>query len=85
MRNYRACFRLGIAVLLIQAVNFVHAAGPARQYYSLSVYHFKDSAQENVLDHYFSAALLPALHRMKILSAGVFKSLANDKIGRAHV
>jgi hypothetical protein len=78
MRNYRVAFRLFIAVILIQAGNFVYAAEPARQYYRLSVYHFKDSQQEKMLDQYFSGALLPALHRMNIVSVGVFKSLAND-------
>jgi hypothetical protein len=78
MRNFSVLFRLFIAIIMLQAGNFVYAAGPARQYYKLSVYHFKDREQEKMLDRYFSDALLPALHRMKIISAGVFKSLAND-------
>jgi hypothetical protein len=80
MKNYKVTFRLFIVVILIQSVSFVYASAPERQYYTLSVYHFKDSAQEKVLDHYFSDALLPALHRMKIVSVGVFKSLANDTV-----
>jgi hypothetical protein len=63
---------------MLQAGNALYAAGPARQYYRLSVYHFKTSEQEKILDQYFSGALLPALHRMHIVSAGVFKALAND-------
>jgi hypothetical protein len=79
MKNYTVLFRLFIALMLTQSVDLAYALGPpVRQYYKLSVYHFKDSTQETVLDHYFSGALLPALHRMKILSVGVFKSLAND-------
>lgn len=78
MKNYTVLVRLFIAVMLIQFAGFVYAAGPGRQFYSLSVYHFKDSAQQKVLDNYLSRALVPALHRMKILSVGVFKSLAND-------
>src|SRR5258708_29837075 len=78
MKNYNVRFRLLIVAILIQSVNFVSASGPVQQYYSLSIYHFKDSVQEKALDHYFSDALLPALHRMKIVSAGVFKSLTND-------
>src|ERR1700691_2927775 len=77
-KNYTVLFRLFIAVILTQSVNLAYASGPARQYYKLIVYHFKDTVQEAVLDHYFSGALIPALHRMKILSVGVFKSLAND-------
>jgi len=80
MKNYKVRFRFLIAVVLIQSVNFVYASAPEQQYYSLSIYHFKDSVQEKVLDHYFSDALLPALHRMKIVSVGVFKSLANDTV-----
>jgi hypothetical protein len=78
MRQFSVIIRLFIALIMIQAGNFAYAAGPIRQYYTLSVYHFKDKEQEKILDQYFSGALLPALHRMKIVSAGVFKALAND-------
>jgi hypothetical protein len=78
MRHFSVLFRLFIAIIMIQAGNFAYAAGSIRQYYRLSVYHFKDGAQEKALDQYFSGALLPALHRMHIASAGVFKALAND-------
>ena len=78
MKNYKVTFRLFIIIVLIQSFHFVQASAPDRQCYTLSIYHFKDSVQEKVLDHYFSDALLPALHRMKIVSVGVFKSLAND-------
>jgi hypothetical protein len=80
MRNYKVTLRLFIVVLLIQSVNFVYASAPLQQYYTLSIYHFKDSVQEKALDHYFSEALLPALHRMNIVSVGVFNSLANDTV-----
>ena len=49
-----------------------------REYYELKVYHFKDTAQEKVLNTYFQFALLPALHRQKIEYVGVFKAIAND-------
>jgi len=78
MKKYTIQICLFIAVALTQFANLAYASGPVRQYYKLSVYHFKDSAQETVLDHYFSGALLPALHRMKIYPVGVFKSLTND-------
>src|SRR5450432_3683771 len=80
MRKFNVKFRLLIVVVLIQSVNFVYASAPVRQYYKLTIYHFKDSVQEKALDHYFSDALLPALHRLNIVSAGVFKSLANDTV-----
>ena len=80
MISYNVRFRFLIVIALIQTVSFVYASAPTRQYYTLSIYHFKDSVQEKVLDHYFSDALLPALHRMNIVSVGVFKSLANDTV-----
>jgi hypothetical protein len=78
--NYNFTFRLLVIVVLIQSANFIYASAPERQYYSLSIYHSKGSAREKTPDHYFSDALLPAIHRMKIVSAGVFKSLANDTV-----
>lgn len=78
MRQVSIVLRCLIAIIMTQAGNFAYAAGPKRQYYRLNVYYFKDSEQEKTLDQYFSDALLPALHRMHIVSAGVFKALAND-------
>lgn len=78
MKHFSVIFQLFIATIVIPAGNFAYAGGPVRQYYRLSVYHFKDTDQEKTLDQYFSGALLPALHRMKIVSVGVFKALAND-------
>jgi len=39
---------------------------------------FKDSMQENILDNYIQAALIPALHKNHHEHIGVFKPLAND-------
>src|SRR5258708_32574271 len=79
MRNCNVTFRLFIVVVLIQSFHFVYASAPVRQYYTLSIYHFKDTPQEKALYDYFSDALLPGLHRMKIVSFSVFKSLASNK------
>ena len=49
-----------------------------RTFYQLSVYHYSNPAQEQVLDNYLQAALLPAMHRMQIKEVGVFKAIAND-------
>jgi hypothetical protein len=67
-----------MAIIMLQAGDAAYAAGPARQYYKLSVYHYNNGEQERILDQYFSGALLPALHRLNIVSAGVFKALTND-------
>jgi len=53
---------------------------PMREFYQLTIYHFKNAEQEKVLDHYFQNALLPALHGLKINNVGVFKSWANDTL-----
>jgi len=53
---------------------------PDREYYKLTVYHFKDAEQEQLLDAYLEHALLPALHRQKISDVGVFKGLSNDTV-----
>lgn len=51
-----------------------------REFYQLTVYHFKDASQEKVLDNYFQNALLPALHKLNIKNIGVFKNHSNDTI-----
>jgi len=52
-----------------------------REYYEITVYHFKDAAQEKLIDNYLQKALLPALHKIKIIKIGVFKALSNDTTG----
>lgn len=49
-----------------------------REYYQITVYHFKDTMQENIIDDYLEHALVPTLHSMNIKSVGVFKALGND-------
>lgn len=66
------------AMLFIILVSWTLNKKPMREFYQLTVYHFKNAEQEKVLDNYFQNALLPALHRMKINNVGVFKSWAND-------
>jgi hypothetical protein len=50
----------------------------SREYYEITVYHFKDAAQEKLIDNYLQNALLPALHKISIGKVGVFKALSND-------
>ena len=51
-----------------------------REFYQLTVYHFKDASQEKVIDNYLQNALLPALHKISIKNIGVFKNRSNDTI-----
>ncbi len=56
----------------------VNAKGKAQEYYQITVYHFADSIQEQVMDAYLKDTYLPALHRMGNAKIGVFKPIAND-------
>ena len=49
-----------------------------REFYQLTIYHYKTDTQEKILDNYLQQALLPALHRLNIKNVGVFKAIAND-------
>lgn len=51
-----------------------------REFYQLTVYHFKNTTQEKTLDAYLQNALLPALHKMNIKNVGVFKNHSNDTL-----
>src|SRR6186713_2603939 len=51
-----------------------------REFYQLTVYHFKDASQEKTIDNYLQNALLPALHKISIKNIGVFKNRSNDTL-----
>jgi hypothetical protein len=51
-----------------------------REFYQLTVYHFKEPSQEKMIDGYLQGALLPALHKMNIKNIGVFKDRTNDTL-----
>jgi hypothetical protein len=57
---------------------FVFAQKDNREFYQLTVYHFKDASQEKVIENYLQNALVPALHKMNIKNVGVFKAWSND-------
>ncbi len=67
-------------LLLVIAASETKASGIKPEFYQIKIYHFKDSVQENTLDTYLKNALLPALHRAKISTIGVFKPIANDTV-----
>ena len=71
------------SVLFIICFVFLTVKGNAqkegtRSFYQITVYHYKDSAQQNLISNYLQNALLPSLHRMNIKNIGVFTALAND-------
>jgi len=60
--------------------SWVSSAKKEREFYQLTVYHFRDAAQEKMLDTYLQNALLPALHKINFKNIGVFKNHSNDTI-----
>jgi NIPSNAP len=60
--------------------SWILSAKTEREFYQLTVYHFKDASQEKTIDNYLQNALLPALHKIKIKNIGVFKNRANDTL-----
>src|SRR5689334_15482742 len=66
-----------VAILILLSLNS-KANEAKREYYQLTVYQFKDTMQERIIDEYLSMAYLPALHKRGIKSIGVFKPIAND-------
>ena len=65
-------------VLLGVFISWNDVPRPGKMYYQLIVYHYEKESQEKVLHEYLQHALLPALHRLKIHSIGVFSAFAND-------
>jgi hypothetical protein len=51
-----------------------------REYYQVTIYHFKDAEQKKEIDDYLENALLPALHRLEIKNVGVFTPISNDTV-----
>ncbi|HKP31388.1 MAG TPA: hypothetical protein VJT83_01625, partial [Chitinophagaceae bacterium] len=66
---------LAVACLFL-AVGAVAQKG--KEFYQITVYHFKTAAQESTIDEFLKNALLPALHKKLSKSIGVFKPIAND-------
>ena len=66
-------------VLLIAFSGTLTAQKSKRDFYQLKVYTLASDAQEKAVDKYLEEAFLPALHRAKIQSVGVFKPIPNEK------
>lgn len=70
----------GVLLLLAGVVQLSWNEKKDREFYQLTVYHFKSADQEKILDTYFENALLPAMHRLGLKNIGVFKSWSNDTV-----
>lgn len=67
-----------LMLMMITSPAWSQSGKAGREYYQLTVYHFKNEVQEKILDNYLQQAYVPALHRIGIKKVGVFKALAND-------
>ncbi len=76
MKKISASFLLVIVVLFL--VSWSQTGKPTSTYYQLTVYHYTSSEQEKMLDDYLEKAFIPAMHKLKIKTVGVFKAIAND-------
>src|SRR5688572_12042262 len=71
--------RILVMIIFLSSLSSMYAFKvPPREFYQLTVYHFKNASQEKILDNYLQHALIPSLHRMKVGKIGVFKPWAND-------
>lgn len=71
-----ACLIFTISVcLFVKATTY---KTPNGEFYQLSVYHFKTSAQIATTESYLQNVYLPALHAMGIKNIGIFTSIDND-------
>ena len=78
--------RILVMIIFLSSLSSVYAFKvPPREFYQLTVYHFRNASQEKILDNYLQHALIPSLHRMKIGKIGVFKPWANDTAANKQV
>jgi hypothetical protein len=66
-----------LSLYLILSAAAVFAA-PKQEFYELRTYYIKDKSQEERVDKFLQAALVPALHRASILHVGIFKPVETD-------
>lgn len=70
-------------ILLLTVINSAICLAATRDLYQLKIYHLKNQEQEAQLDDYLENAFIPALHKAKIQSVGVFKPIdksASDRL-----
>ena len=68
-----------LLITLIAPV-FCMANPPVKEgeFYQITVYHFANTAQQELIEQYLKDAYLPALHKQKIKNIGVFTAINND-------
>lgn len=66
------------ALLFLSITSSFQSTKIKREFYQLTVYHYKNESQEKMLDIYLEKALIPALHKINFKNIGCFKAQAND-------
>lgn len=72
--------RLLLVLISVPVLLTATAQNKAGEFYQVTVYHFTDAAQQQIISHYLQDALVPALHRQNIRNVGVFVPLMNDTV-----
>jgi hypothetical protein len=72
---------LSLLIILIVSLN-AGAKTPARDYYQLKIYHYKNQGQETRLQQYLQQAYVPAIHRAGIKHVGIFKPVTQQDTDR---
>ena len=67
-----------LITLIAPVFCFANPAMKGGEFYQITVYHFSNSAQQDLIEQYLKEAYLPALHRQQIKNIGVFTCIAND-------
>ncbi|MDN5287116.1 MAG: family containing protein [Mucilaginibacter sp.] len=70
-----------VSIIAITTLN-AWANAPARNYYQLKIYHYKNQGQEARIEQYLQQAYIPALHRAGIKNVGVFKPVTQQDTDR---
>jgi hypothetical protein len=71
------CLFLVLTILSLNGLP-AYCAPPKQEFYMIRIYQLKTKEQEEKVDKFLQAAYLPALHRLDVRQAGVFKPVDND-------
>jgi hypothetical protein len=71
----KASLLTGTAAMITPVVTHAMGAAPSAEFYELRVYTLKDSAQQNLVEDFYSRAAIPAFNRLGIQHVGVFTEL----------
>jgi len=84
MKLYHLYRLVGLCLtIILSTILNAGANAPARDYYQLKIYHYKNQEQESRLEQYLQQAYVPAIHRAGIKYVGVFKPVTQQDTDRS--